>query len=223
MNSRLLLDIGNTKTKWKFEGRYFALLTEDFVFDKLPKSSSVWVSNVSNRTFINKNNSIYFVESQKQYKSLINAYQDAKSLGSDRWLAMIALNELNQGRDYILIDVGTAVTIDIVNKSGIHLGGLIFPGLGKIRENFDNFPISFNKKITGVGQSTEEGWSIGTLNMVVNTINHKIRELKNELSDVAIFLTGGGYSDIKNFIDFDHDFYEHIVLDGLEFYADNVG
>jgi len=61
---------------------------------------------------------------------------------------------------------------------------------------------------------------------VINFLGQKFLyegELKNELPDAVIFLTGGGYSGVQNFIDFNHHFYEHLVLDGLELYADNVG
>jgi len=223
MNNYIYIDAGNSRTKWKIQGRYYEISTSMFDFEKLPHTKKIWLSNVSSEFIINNDLDIFIVKSEANYKSLTNSYKEPHLLGSDRWLAMVALYELNQSKDFILIDIGTAITIDIVKKSGVHLGGLIFPGLAKIRGGFDIFPISFKEKITGVGQSTEECWSIGTLNLVVNTINYKIRELKNELPDAVIFLTGGGYSGVQNFIDFNHHFYEHLVLDGLELYADNVG
>ena len=223
MLSRVLVDIGNTNTKWKFDGNYFILPTEKFDFDKLPSCSKIWVSNVSSKSFNSKNFDISFVESQERYKSLINAYSNSKSLGCDRWLGMIACYEASQGKSYILVDIGTAITIDIINQSGTHLGGLIFPGLKKVRECFNNFPISSDKNVDQIGISTEEAWTFGTLNLIVNATNHKIRELKVKLPDSSIFLTGGGYSDIKEFLEFDHSYHENLVLDGLEFYTNNMG
>ena len=44
MNSCVYLDIGNSNTKWKFEGEYFEIPTHKFNLDKLPKSSKIWVS-----------------------------------------------------------------------------------------------------------------------------------------------------------------------------------
>jgi len=223
MKNNIYLDIGNTNTKWKFKGSYFTTLTEKFDFGDLPVSSTVWASCVSQRSFGAKSSHINFVDSQREYKSLVNSYQIPSSLGADRWLAMIALYEINSNGSFILIDIGTAVTIDAVNNSGIHLGGLIFPGLDKIRKSFDIFPVSLNKNIFSVGQSTEDAWTIGTLNLALNTINQKVKELSVELPDASIFLTGGGYKDIKDFLEFDHSYHEYLVLDGLEIYANNMG
>jgi len=223
MASTIFVDCGNTYTKWKFEENYFKLPTIDFEFENLPESSRVWVSNVSAKVFNLKKSRLVIAESQKNYKSLINSYHEPKSLGSDRWLAMIASYEFSQNSSFITIDIGTAITIDLVNHSGIHLGGLIFPGLKKIRECFNNFPISSEKNIDQIGQSTEKAWTIGTLNLIVNAINHKIRELKVKFPDALIFLTGGGYSEIKEFLEFEHSYHENLVLDGLEFYVNNMG
>jgi len=222
MLSSILVDIGNTITKWKFEGNYFVLPTEKFEFDMLPNCSKIWVSNVSSKSFnINKLH-VGFVLSQKIYKSLTNAYNDPESLGCDRWLAMIACYEASRGKNFILLDIGTAITIDIVNNSGNHLGGLIFPGLKKLRECFNNFPVSSDVNIDQIGQSTEKAWTIGTLNLIVNAINYKIRELKDKFPDALILLTGGGYFEIQKFLEFDHSYHENLVLDGLELYVNNM-
>jgi type III pantothenate kinase len=223
MISSILVDIGNTNTKWKFEEEYFILPTENFELDLLPSCSRIWISNVSSNSFKSKKFNVCFVESQVRYKSLTNVYSDPKSLGCDRWLGMIASYELSQGKSFVLVDVGTAITIDIVNNSGAHLGGLIFPGLDKIRQTFDKFSVVSPEHINALGHTTEEAWGNGTIALVVNTINQKIREIKNEKSDISVFITGGGYLSLQNFLEFDHSYHENLVLDGLEFYVNNMG
>ena len=223
MLSSILVDIGNTNTKWKFEEEYFILPTENFELDLLPSCPRIWISNVSSNSFKSKKFNVCFVESQVRYKSLTNVYSDPKSLGCDRWLGMIASYELSQGKSFVLVDVGTAITIDIVNNSGNHLGGLIFPGLKKLRGCFNNFPVSSDKNIDQIGQSTEKAWTIGTLSLIVNAINHKITELKVKFPEALIFITGGGYTDIQEFLEFDYSYHENLVLDGLEFYVNNMG
>jgi len=223
MHRRILLDIGNTNTKWRFEGKSFILPSQEFEFDKLPNSEKIFASIVSQRVFDISIKCVTYVESQKNYKSLINAYHEPKSLGSDRWLAMIACYEFSQNSSFITIDIGTAVTIDLVNHSGNHLGGLIFPGLKKITECFNDFPISPYKNIDNMGISTAEAWTTGTFSLLVNGINQKIRELKANFPDALVFLTGGGYLEIKDFLEFEHIYQENLVLDGLEFFANNMG
>jgi len=223
MSNPIYLDIGNTNARWKFEGSFFESPILKFSFDELPKSSKIWVSNVSSNFVTKGKSNISFVESQTKYKSLVNSYKEPRNLGSDRWLAMIASYELSLGKGFIVVDIGSAITIDAVNKSGIHLGGLIFPGLDKLRQTFNNFPVLSTVDINEIGQTTENAWSIGTLSLVVNTINQKIKDLKIEIPNALIFLTGGGYFQINDFLEFDHFYYPNLVIDGLEFYVDNMG
>ena len=223
MNDSIYLDIGNSNTKWKYKGKYFTSPTNEFKLDKLPKTSKIWISNVSSSFVVKSNLNISFVESQKRYKSLINSYEEPNMLGSDRWLAMIASYEINPDKGFILVDIGTAVTIDLVDNSGLHIGGVIFPGLDKIRQTFDNFSVLSTGCINALGKSTREAWGNGTLSLVVSTINQKIRETKNEIPDISVFITGGGYLGLKNFLEFDHSYHENLVLDGLEFYVNNMG
>ena len=223
MHSRVFVDIGNTNTKWKFEGNYFLSSTDNFEFGKLPECSKIWISNVSTRSFKLNNPDVTYIKSQARYKSLINIYNDPSLLGTDRWLGMISSYEMSQGKGFVLLDIGTAITIDAVNKEGVHQGGLIFPGLDKLRLTFNNFQVSSIASISEVGQSTEDAWTIGTLSLIVNSINQKVNKLKLDLPDLLIFITGGGYLQIRDFLEFDHDYNENIVLDGLELYADNVG
>ena len=60
MSSKVLVDIGNSNTKWKFEGEYFVLPTENFELDILPNCSKIWVSNVSLKSFNSKKLNIDF-------------------------------------------------------------------------------------------------------------------------------------------------------------------
>lgn len=58
---------------------------------------------------------------------LVNAYADPARLGVDRWLAMLgAWRRLASG--FLVVDAGTAVTIDLVDDAGRHRGGAILPG-----------------------------------------------------------------------------------------------
>jgi len=57
----------------------------------------------------------------------------------------------------------------------------------------------------------------------VNSINYKVKNLRLEMPDALIFITGGGYQQIRDFLEFNHDYNENIVIEGLELFADNMG
>ncbi|WP_235075909.1 type III pantothenate kinase [Marinomonas profundimaris] len=71
--------------------------------------------------------------SQAQACGVRNAYIEPARLGIDRWLGAVAAHHTAKG-DVVVVDAGTAIKIDIVNRAGIHLGGYITPGLAMMEE-----------------------------------------------------------------------------------------
>jgi len=223
MISNIYLDIGNSLTKWKYDEHYFEDATKKFNLNQLPNASRIWTSNVCKKCNKGKKSNLIVLKSSESYKKLINSYKDPSLLGSDRWFAMIASYEKSTSKCFIVIDIGTAVTIDLVDNKSEHQGGVIFPGLERIRNTFDFPPLASIGDINGLGQSTEDAWGIGTLYLIANTINQKNNELKKRFPSAEVFLTGGGYFKVKKYLNFTHHYHKHLVLDGLEYYVNNVG
>lgn len=73
---------------------------------------------------------LHWLSSQPQLLHLINAYDDHRQLGADRWLAMlgVSVHPFVLERPAMLLSFGTATTVDTVFRDQF-LGGLIFPGL----------------------------------------------------------------------------------------------
>lgn len=69
-----------------------------------------------------------FARSARQLAGVINAYESPGMLGVDRWLALVA-GYNSCGCACVVVDCGTAITVDFVDSCGQHLGGLIAPGL----------------------------------------------------------------------------------------------
>jgi type III pantothenate kinase len=63
-----------------------------------------------------------------EQRGLSNGYDDPSQMGVDRWLALLAAWEATED-GLCVVDCGSAVTIDLVNAQGRHLGGYILPGL----------------------------------------------------------------------------------------------
>lgn len=145
----LLLDIGNTRIKWA--QLLDAALTPqqallhkgvsrqewlDKLFRERFRPARVLVASVAGEemTALIRSESLRkwqvepeFAASTAVAGGVTNAYSDASALGVDRWLAVLAAHEL--GSAACVIDAGTAVTIDVVDGRGLHLGGLIVPGI----------------------------------------------------------------------------------------------
>lgn len=74
-----------------------------------------------------------FAQSRASWKNLRNGYHHPEVLGVDRWLAMMAAFA-EFSRPCIIVDAGTAITVDAVTASGTHLGGYILPGFEMARQ-----------------------------------------------------------------------------------------
>ena len=78
----------------------------------------------------------YFLNPSENCFGVTSAYEDPGTLGADRLAALIAAKVRYPGRTCI-VDCGTAVTVDALDQSGVHRGGVIFPGFGSMRAALD--------------------------------------------------------------------------------------
>jgi len=74
-----------------------------------------------------KPQNIHKFASLRSNHGVINAYQSAQGLGVDRWLCLLAADNL-VARDAMIVDAGSAITVDLLRSDGQHLGGAILPG-----------------------------------------------------------------------------------------------
>jgi len=96
----------------------------------------IWVSNVAGEETArhirnigtNKNVELHFVAAQLELCGVRNGYSQAGQLGSDRWAALIAAWKLVR-RECLVVNCGTAITIDAIDGNGAFEGGLILPGV----------------------------------------------------------------------------------------------
>ena len=59
---------------------------------------------------------------------VVNGYRNPAELGVDRWLSLLAARRLCRG-DAVIVDCGTAITVDLLRADGRHDGGAVLPGL----------------------------------------------------------------------------------------------
>ena len=68
-----------------------------------------------------------FIRSTRRSAGVRNGYVQTWRLGADRWVAMLGPG-LHPGRALCVVDVGTALTLDLLDADGQHRGGLLVPG-----------------------------------------------------------------------------------------------
>lgn len=142
-------------------------------------------------------------------------------IGSDRVANLVGtLKKYNMPMMRIIIDLGTAMTVDVLTKINEYEGGVIFPGPQLTMESlyhgtallpklpFEKSPF-ICKRITKQAMISGVFWGyIGAIekildNLIIPTDHHKI------------IITGGYVSIFKEYFSFDYEIDENLTLQGL--------
>jgi type III pantothenate kinase len=89
------------------------------------------------------NCSIQEIHTEKYSHGISNAYYNPEKLGVDRWLAMLGA-VAHYSVPVCIVDFGTAITLDVIDKHGQHLGGMIMPGLTVLKQSLSNNTADLN-------------------------------------------------------------------------------
>ena len=242
----LLIDAGNTRLKWgvaedgdirrtghiarqKIRERGLSVLTT-----RLPRSvDAVMVSNVAGPTFATRlagllgahcNVDAQFAKTSRSACGVSNGYAQPRRMGVDRWVALIgAWAEL--GKACVVVDAGTAVTIDALDDDGQHLGGQILPGVGlmarALAADTSDIPATRSPKpgrfagLDMFAKNTADAVASGAENAVTGAVERAIKTLRSDAYDVDVVLTGGDALRILEALDDAPLHRPNLVLQGL--------
>lgn len=124
------------------------------------------------------------------------AYDSPEQLGQDRVAACVGAYLFAEGKDFLVIDCGTAITIDLV-RNGVYEGGVIAPGLDMrlkaLHDYTHRLPLVSKKLNPGslIGQNTEECIYHGTVSSAVLEVAGWVEKITKEVAPVLVYLTGG--------------------------------
>lgn len=139
------------------------------------------------------------VLSYKTPMPILLDYETPETLGADRIAAAVGAYEMFPNKDNLIIDMGTCMTIDLVDKSGIFQGGIISPGLKMRMKSMYHFTdqlpdISDDwSKIRSneIGKTTRECLLSGSYWGMIHEINGVIRTLNQKFTSLNTIITGG--------------------------------
>ncbi|MDP6968835.1 MAG: type III pantothenate kinase [Gammaproteobacteria bacterium] len=237
----LLVDIGNTRLKWRLHnindagqampeviqrGSILAKgLTAEALSQALPTGTrALWFASVASEA-VNAQLLTWAVQHQiewrqahtrPQWQDLINAYADCSRMGVDRWLAMVATRQLTR-QSACVIDCGSASTVDFIAASGQHEGGYIIPGQHLMAQSLlqDTAQIAFTQQESeahaGYGVSTAGAVLKGTQQFHELGIGAIAEQALR--SGYKVYATGGD----GEFLTPNQaiDYIDELVLDGL--------
>jgi len=164
---------------------------------------------------------IHKVESLSEGYGLVNGYDIASDLGSDRWCAMIGAYHVVDSA-FIVVDAGSALTIDMVNESGQHLGGYISPGVNTMKKSLGMHTAQVkvdtdqtSSPSLSLARSTKECVEAGIYLSVVKMIESVFEKESEQVKSLQCFITGGDAKLIANLLSFKCVMMPDIVLRGL--------
>jgi type III pantothenate kinase len=234
VDMRILVDAGNTSTKWQLrsssdavaggQGDLRALRDWVAVLDD-SKQYAVAVSCVKDDSYAHEigrafeslsSTTLHFVKSSATFAGVRNAYDEPQRLGVDRWLALLAIKARGEN-SAVIIDVGTACTIDVL-ENGQHLGGYIFPGMALARDAM----VANTDKIR-FSEQPEPSTSLGTntascvLSGVWLTLLASCQSVIDRFPNATVYLTGGSAPELVA-LGLDAQRVDGLVFDGLDFW-----
>jgi len=206
----LVVDIGNTKVKAAvFESNTlisFESFQEDD-FEKIiskflqehPIKACILASVKKDRSDILKilAQIPYFIQLNHTTSiPFTNLYSTPKTLGIDRIALVAATTNLYSHQNALIIDAGTCITYDFINKDQEYLGGAISPGIQiryrSVHDYTSKLPqLQASEVYSLIGDSTETAIHSGILNGVVQEIQGVINQYQAKYPDLTVILTGG--------------------------------
>ena len=124
-------------------------------------------------------------------------YPRPQTIGPDRLANAVAVRH-HFGAPAVVVDFGTAVTFDVVDRGGNYVGGIIAPGLAAmtdyLHEKTALLPrIRIREVRSVIGKSTEQAMLVGAVHGYRGLVLELIRELKHELKAprLPVVATGG--------------------------------
>jgi len=207
----LIIDVGNTNGKIAV-----------FKHDKIVKVDTVKTSNIIqginkftqkykaiNRAIISNVSisdnreikehlslqSIYFL-SENLKLPFKNLYKSKETFGSDRIALASAAIKHYPNSNVLVIDAGTCITMDFIDKNGNYHGGSISPGIDMRYSSLNNYTSNLpelekNYPSDIIGSSTEDSIHSGIVNGVIFEIRESISEYQGRYEDIEVVLTGG--------------------------------
>lgn len=205
------IDVGNSRIKvavfeqsslvalFNFEENE-ALHNFQTILKKYPKATRTLLSSVRKMEataldFLEKNTQLTFINHDTKFP-FQNLYATPKSLGIDRMVVSAGAVLQFPNKNRLVIDAGTCITYDFIDKKDNYLGGAISPGMGirykSLNQHTAQLPLL--EKATAellIGNTTETAIHSGVINGVCFEIEGFISQYSLKNQDLTIILTGG--------------------------------
>jgi len=242
----LALDIGNTRLKW---AHYAAatpgatLLAQGAEFlpniDKLADGAWSHISAPAHvlgcvvagdavRRRVQDQMEMWDAEAQwivptEAEAGIRNGYDHPSRLGADRWVAMIGayhrMRTSGAARPLVVVMVGTAVTVDVLDAQGHFLGGLILPGHGIMLRALESGTAGLHVptgEVRSFPTNTSDALTSGGTFAIAGAIERMVQHTQARCGSAPLCLmTGGAAWKMAPSITHPFELVDNLIFDGL--------
>jgi type III pantothenate kinase len=231
----LLIDAGNSRVKWAtvengmwlqqnvLENTQASALGA--AFSELPPPDRILVSNVAGKSMAQLLSAacaawqcpIEFIVAQVRQCGVFNSYEHPAQLGSDRWAALIAAWHQERA-SCLVINCGTATTVDALSAEGEFLGGLILPGVDMMQSSLAAGAVQL-VQADGIWREfprqTADATFSGSIQATVGAIRLQFEALAVR-GNVRCLLSGGAADKVQSHLKLPSVRVDNLVLRGLQ-------
>mgnify|MGYP000009471799 FL=1 len=151
---------------------------------------------------------------------IVNHYANPREVGVDRLVNAVSAIE-KYGTPLIIVDIGTAITFDCIDKDGAYLGGAIFPGIKIAMEALfmkaSKLPrVDIARTEKAIGRTTVQSMQSGAVRGYVGALTGIILDMQKELEgDARVVATGGMGRMMAEHCGLIDDVAPNLTMDGL--------
>jgi len=134
---------------------------------------------------------------------IINKYRTPATLGNDRLASAVAGAAIFPGQDCLVINAGTCITYDFINRNKEYIGGAISPGLQMRFRALNTFTakLPLVSSLPGnvmTGTDTESSIGSGVINGITGEIEYFANQYLKKYPDLKLILSGGDANYLVN-------------------------
>lgn len=247
MTRILALDVGNSRTKWGLHsGRgwiAFGATPNNEIgslalreWQSLPRPSYVVGVNVAGEAarmrlepqLARWRVTPQWLTSSAAAAGVINRYEQPAQLGPDRWAALVAARQRMLAAELfpqsaVVVNAGTAVTVDALDAEGVFRGGLILPGLRLMLRALADHTAGL-KVPPGSCQdfpiNTGDALYSGAVQAVAGAIGLMRARLAGPTGEVKCLMSGGAANELSPYVEGPVEVVDSLVLEGVLALAD---
>ena len=243
----LLIDAGNSRVKWAtvasdtgskpgvwlHHGALDNARITPQMFAEIAAPNRVLISNVAGEKVAQGLREacakwpckVELIAAQRQQCGVHNAYQEPAQLGSDRWAALIAAWQ-QEGRACLVVNCGTATTVDALSSEGNFMGGLILPGIEMMQRSLAHRTAQLIESAGSLHvfpNNTADAIYSGAMRATLGAIQQQFELLKKRMGDETkngqpprCLLSGGAAHHLQPHLTLPIMYVADLVLRGLQ-------